>query len=73
MTSPRKGEISVSLIIVDHPLIQHKLTIIRDKNTSPKKFREVVNEITLLLTYEATRDLELREVKIETPLAETVG
>ena len=73
MTSPIKGEISVSLIIVDHPLIQHKLTIIRDKNTSPKKFREVVNEITLLLTYEATRDLELREVKIETPLAETVG
>jgi uracil phosphoribosyltransferase len=63
----------VSLIIVDHPLIQHKLTIIRDKNTSPKKFREVVNEITLLLTYEATRDLELKEVKIETPLAETVG
>ena len=63
----------MSLIIVDHPLIQHKLTIIRDKNTSPKKFREVVNEITLLLTYEATRDLELKEVKIETPLAETVG
>ena len=73
MTSPIKGEIFVSLIIVDHPLIQHKLTIIRDKNTSPKKFREVVNEITLLLTYEATRDLELKEVKIETPLAETVG
>jgi len=73
VTSPIKGEISVSLIIVDHPLIQHKLTIIRDKNTSPKKFREVVNEITLLLTYEATRDLELKEVKIETPLAETVG
>jgi len=63
----------VGVIIVNHPLIQHKLTIIRDKNTSSKKFREVVGEITLLLTYEATRDLELKEVKIETPMAETIG
>lgn len=63
----------MGVIIVNHPLIQHKLTIIRDKNTSSKKFREVVGEITLLLTYEATRDLELKEVKIETPMAETIG
>ena len=63
----------MGVIIVNHPLIQHKLTIIRDKNTSSKKFREVVGEITLLLTYEATRDLKLKEVKIETPMAETIG
>ena len=63
----------MSLIVVNHPLIQHKLTIIRDKSTSPKKFREIVDEITLLLTYEATRDLELKDVDIETPLAKTTG
>ncbi|MFH0795206.1 MAG: uracil phosphoribosyltransferase [bacterium] len=59
------------LVVVDHPLIKHKLTIVRDKETSSKKFREVVNEITLLLTYEATRDLTLDDVEIETPLCRT--
>lgn len=54
---------------VQHPLIQHKLTVIRNKETSMKKFREVVSEITLLLTYEATRDLPLADVMIDTPLA----
>lgn len=55
--------------VVDHPLIAHKLTIIRDKQTSMRKFREIVSEITLLLTYEATRDMPLTRRTIETPLA----
>lgn len=58
--------------IVDHPLIQHKLTILRDENTSTKEFREVTNEIARLMTYEITRDLPLEDVTIRTPLCETV-
>ena len=54
--------------IVDHPLVQHKLTLIRDKNRSTKTFREVLKEIGMLLCYEVTRDLPLTEVEIETPL-----
>jgi uracil phosphoribosyltransferase len=55
--------------VVNHPLVQHKLTLIRDKNRSTKSFRELLNEIGMLLCYEVTRDLPLTEVKIETPLA----
>ena len=54
---------------MDHPLIQHKLTIMRDKNTGTKEFRELVGEIGMLMCYEATRDLPLKEVEIETPVA----
>ena len=54
--------------IMDHPLIQHKLTILRDKNTGTKQFRELVGEIANLMCYEATRDLPLEEVEIETPM-----
>lgn len=57
--------------VVNHPLIQHKLTIIRDKNTSTKAFREVTNEIGMLMAYEITRDLPLEDVVIKTPLVET--
>lgn len=57
--------------VVDHPLIQHKLTIIRDKNTSTKVFREVTNEIAMLMAYEITRDLPLEEIEIETPLTKS--
>ena len=57
------------LHVYDHPLIQHKLSIIRDKNTSVKEFREIVSEIAGLMCYEATRDLPLKEVEIETPVA----
>ena len=57
------------LHVYDHPLIQHKLSIIRDKNTSVKEFREIVSEIAGLMCYEATRDLPLEEVEIETPVA----
>ena len=54
--------------IMDHPLIQHKLTWLRDKNTGSKEFRELVSEIATLICYEATRDLPLEEVQIETPM-----
>jgi uracil phosphoribosyltransferase len=54
--------------IVDHPLVQHKLTLIRDKNISTKSFRELLKEIGMLLCYEVTRDLPLTEVVVETPL-----
>ncbi|EPH13305.1 uracil phosphoribosyltransferase [Facklamia hominis] len=57
--------------VVDHPLIQHKLTIIRNKNTSTKVFREVTEEIAMLMAYEITRDLPLEDVEIETPLIKT--
>jgi uracil phosphoribosyltransferase len=56
-----------------HPLVQHKLTRLRDKNTNPKKFRELVRELGALLTYEATSDLAVSPVKIQTPLTETKG
>lgn len=56
------------LHIIDHPLIQHKLTKMRDKETGSKDFRELLNEISLLLGYEITRDFPLEEVEIETPL-----
>lgn len=55
--------------IMDHPLIQHKLTLLRDKNTGTKEFRELVSEIAMLMCYEATRDLPLKEVEIETPVS----
>lgn len=57
--------------VLDHPLLQHKLSILRDKNTGVKEFREIVSEIAALECYEATRDLPLMDVEIETPL--TVG
>jgi uracil phosphoribosyltransferase len=57
------------LVIMDHPLIQHKLSLIRDKCTGPKDFRELVDEVATLMAYEVTRDLPLREVEIETPVA----
>ena len=54
--------------IVDHPLIQHKISLLRDRNTGTKEFRDLVGEIATLLCYEATRDLPLEEVEIETPI-----
>jgi len=55
--------------VLDHPLLQHKLSILRDKNTSVKEFRELVSEICTLMCYEATRDLPVEVVEIETPVA----
>ena len=59
--------------IIDHPLIQHKLTIMRKKETSSADFRKLLEEITMLMGYEATRDLSLEDVEIETPIQKTVG
>ena len=58
------------LTIVDHPLVQHKLSLMRQKDTSTKSFRQLLREISLLLAYEVTRDLPLTTEKIETPLCE---
>ena len=56
-----------------HPLVAHKLALLRDKNTEPKKFRELTREIATLLTYEATRDLVLYQINVSTPLATATG
>lgn len=58
--------------VFDHPLIQHKTAMIRDKNTSVKDFRELVKEISMLMAYEVTRDLPLEDVEIETPICKAV-
>lgn len=62
-----------TLHIVDHPLITHKLSIMRDKETGSKDFRQLLNEISMLMGYELTRDLPLEEVEIETPVAKTTA
>ncbi|GAA0250238.1 uracil phosphoribosyltransferase [Muricomes sp. OA1] len=59
--------------IMDHPLIQHKISYIRREEVGTKEFREVVGEIAGLMCYEATRDLKLRDVKIKTPICEMIG
>lgn len=59
--------------IIDHPLIQHKLTMMRKKTTGTKDFRELLEEISMLMTYEITRDFPLKDVEIETPVAKCVG
>lgn len=56
-------------MIFDHPLIQHKISLLRNKNTGSKEFRELVSEVSMLMCYEATRDLPLKEIEIETPVA----
>ena len=58
--------------VLDHPLLQHKLSILRDVNTGVKDFREVVSEIAALMCYEATRDLPLQDVVVQTPIAKAV-
>ncbi|MDE6658602.1 MAG: uracil phosphoribosyltransferase [Eubacterium sp.] len=55
------------VIVMDHPLIQHKLSILRDQNTSTKEFRDLVNEIAMLMIYDATRDLPLHDIDVQTP------
>ena len=59
--------------VMDHPLIQHKITMLRDEKTTVKDFRELANEIALLMGYEATKDLELTDTKVKTPMEETIG
>ena len=59
--------------MMDHPLIEHKISYIRSKDVGTKEFREVIGEIAQLMCYEATRDLKMKEVEIETPVARTTG
>ena len=65
-----KGVTPKGVTVVDHPLVQHKLTLLRKKDISTKSFRELLKEIGMLLCYELTRDLPLADVEIETPLAQ---
>lgn len=58
-----------NVFIFDHPLIQHKISLMRDKRTTTKEFRELVSEVSMLMAYEVTRDLPLKEIEIETPVA----
>ena len=62
-----------NLTVLTHPLIQHKLAILRDKSTSVKDFKQLVNEIAMLMTYEVTRDLPTEVIEIETPLERTTA
>ncbi|MBP7868863.1 MAG: Uracil phosphoribosyltransferase [Firmicutes bacterium ADurb.BinA052] len=59
--------------VIDHPLIQHKITLIRDKNTGPKDFRDLVGEVAMLMAYEVTRDLVVETVQVETPIGPAIG
>jgi len=59
--------------VMDHPLVAHKMTVLRDKNTSVKVFREIVSEVGMLITYEATRDLPLTTKEVETPICATTA
>ena len=61
------------VFVMDHPLVQHKITMLRDKNTSTKDFRELAEEISLLMAYEVTRDLPLEDIEVETPICKTVA
>jgi len=62
-----------NLVLVQHPLVRHKLTLLRDKRTATRDFKALVNEIAMLMAYEATKDLPLETVAVETPLEATTG
>lgn len=61
------------VVVLDHPLIKHKVTLLRDVNTGTNEFRSLVSEVSMLMAYEVTRDLELQEIKVDTPVQEAVG
>jgi uracil phosphoribosyltransferase len=73
MQGSRSAHLHPNLRLVQHPLIEHKLTILRDRETSKKSFRELVDEIGTLMAYEITKDLPLEPVEVETPLGRTTG
>ena len=68
-----QADVTPEVTVVDHPLVQHKLTIMREKDTALPEFRRLLREISLLLAYEVTRHLELKQVEIETPVAKTAA
>ncbi len=69
----RRYSDDMELFVADHPLVNHKLTVLRDKNTPSPVFRQLVDELVTLLAYEATRNVAVEEVDIETPVAPTTG
>jgi uracil phosphoribosyltransferase len=72
-TTIKEGKNMQGVTVVDHPLVQHKLTLMRDKERSTKGFRQLLNEIGMLLCYEVTRDLPMERIEIETPLTTMEG
>src|SRR5699024_8604316 len=72
MTEKGSQETMEMVHVLDHPLLQHKLSILRDENTGVKDFREIVKEVATLMCYEATRDLPLQDVEVQTPVARAV-
>jgi uracil phosphoribosyltransferase len=72
MTTPT-AESFPTLVVIRHPLVQHKLTLLRDRRTPKKIFKELVDEIAMLMAYEATADLALADVAVDTPLEQTIG
>lgn len=60
-------------IILNHPLVEHKISILRRKDTSTKEFRELISELAMFLCYEALKDAELKDVEVETPITKTIG
>jgi uracil phosphoribosyltransferase len=72
-TTIKEGKNMQGVTVVDHPLVQHKLTLMRDKERSTKGFRQLLNEIGMLLCYEVTRDLPIERTRIETPLTTMEG
>ncbi|HEV8634163.1 MAG TPA: uracil phosphoribosyltransferase [Chloroflexota bacterium] len=73
MTGYHAAEVTAKLVVSSHPLVQHKLRLLRSSETEPKKFRALVREIAVMLAYEATADLELEPTAVTTPLAETAA
>ena len=63
----------MELIVANHPLISHKISLLRSKNTPSAEFRQLVEELVSLLTFEATKDLAVEEIEVETPLTKTTG
>src|SRR5919107_5744176 len=72
-TTIKEGKSMQGVTVVDHPLVQHKLTLMRDKERSTKGFRQLLNEIGMLLCYEVTRDLPVERIEIETPMTTMEG
>ena len=62
-----------SVHLISHPLVQHKLTILRDKDTGPKDFRDLLEEVSMLMAYEVTRDMPLEDMEVETPMGRVKG
>src|SRR5690606_33764148 len=73
MTTFTRRDWMEGVFVSRHPLVQHKLTLLRDKNTNSTQFRQLVRELSILLSYEATHDLELKPVKVGPPLGSAAG